>query len=81
MQFLRGFPTVSYTHLNRAKAWKLWIPLEPELIGERNDYLAIGEAMDEAVQRWSDRTENDTPIQTLWDELTQLSLQDDCKES
>lgn len=71
----------AHGHKNRAKAWKLLIPLEPELIGERNDYLAIGEAMNEAVQRWSDRTENDRPIQTLWDELTQLSLQDDCKES
>lgn len=63
---------------NRTKAWKHLIPLECEVVGERNNYEALATAMDEAVQRWCLRTEDDGPIQSLWDELTQLSLQPEC---
>jgi hypothetical protein len=64
---------------NRIKAWKHLIPLECEVVGERNNYEAIATGMTEAIARWSDRTENDKPIQSLWDELTQLSMQPECE--
>jgi hypothetical protein len=69
----------AHGHKNRLKAWKHLIPLECEVVGERNDYQGIAEGMMEAVQRWSDRTENDAAIQSLWDELTQLSMQPECE--
>jgi hypothetical protein len=68
----------AHGHKNRPKAWKHLVPLECAMVGERNNYEAIAEGMDEAVQRWSDRTEDDAPIQSLWDELTQLSMQPEC---
>lgn len=69
----------AHGHKNRLKAWKHLISLECDVVGERNDYEAIAEGMISAVQRWSDRTENDAPIQSLWDELTQLSMQPECE--
>ena len=69
----------AHGHKNRLKAWKHLIPLECKFVGERNDYTAIAQGMMEAVQRWSDRTEADKPIQSLWDELTQLSMQSECE--
>ncbi|MHC5822033.1 MAG: hypothetical protein ACYT04_40760, partial [Nostoc sp.] len=69
----------AHGHKNRLKAWKYLIPLECEVVGERNNYEAIATGMTEAIARWSDRTENDAPIQSLWDELTQLSMQPECE--
>lgn len=69
----------AHGHKNRLKAWKHLIPLECKVVGERNDYEAIATGMIDAIERWSDRTENDPPIQSLWDELTQLSMQPECE--
>lgn len=70
----------AHGHKNRLKAWKHLIQLECKaIIGERNNYQGIAEAMTDAVSRWSDRTEDDKPIQSLWDELTQLSMQPECE--
>lgn len=69
----------AHGHKNRIKAWKHLIPLEYDVVGERNDYEAIAAGMMKAIARWSDRTENDAPIQSLWDELTQLSMQPECE--
>lgn len=69
----------AHGHKNRIKAWKHLIPLECDLVGERNDYEAIAQGMIEAIARWSDRTENDVAVQSLWDELTQLSMQPECE--
>lgn len=69
----------AHGHKNRLKAWKHLIPLECDVVGERNDYEAIATGMTEAIARWSDRTEDDKPIQSLWDELTQLSMQPECE--
>lgn len=71
----------AHGHKNRDKVWERLMPLKPQLIGERNDYAAIGQAMEAAIGRWSERTENEAPIQTLWDEITQLSMQPECQES
>lgn len=64
-------------HQNREKAWKELIKLEPREYGEYSNwnddedssYLC---AINDLLQRCKERKEEDTPLISIWDELTKL---------
>ena len=74
----------AHAQKNCGKAWKQLIEMgstPPAIIGASNDYTSINESFTGVIQRWADRTEDDTPTQSLVDEFTNLSDADECSES
>lgn len=68
-----------------------WKPLadtfsnfQERLVGSNNNYAAIAEAFLESIEVWAERM-GQTPkpdyIQSIYDEMTQLSLQPECKDA
>ena len=60
------------------KPWEPLITLEPEVYGQTEDgsgfdWEGVGNAMESAFDRWSNRTESDPIIQSIWDEVTNYS--------
>ncbi|NJM23810.1 MAG: hypothetical protein HC907_37020 [Richelia sp. SM1_7_0] len=55
---------------NRNDSWKYLIPLEPTVYGAGIDWEDYGNAYLDAIERSKTRTLNDSPIVSIWDELT-----------
>ncbi len=55
---------------NKKKSWKYITPLEPEIYGAGIDWDSYNEAYLAAIERSKTRTLEDTPIVSIWDELT-----------
>ncbi len=69
---------------NCSKAWKRLMELgntPPAVIGAYNNYEDIDQSFLTTIKRWADRTEDDTPTQSLVDEYTNLSDAEECKEN
>lgn len=55
---------------NKKEAWKYLDIFEPNIYGEGIDWENYGRAYDDAVERSKLRTLKDSPIISIWDELT-----------
>ncbi len=55
---------------NKKKSWKYITPFEPEIYGAGIDWDSYNEAYLAAIERSKTRTLEDTPIVSIWDELT-----------
>lgn len=55
---------------NRNESWKYLNPLEPRIYGAGIDWEDYGNAYLDAIERSRTRTLNDSPIVSVWDELT-----------
>jgi hypothetical protein len=63
-----------HAHQNRDESWKYLIPMEPEIYGAHEDWEEYAEGITAAFERWSDRTLKDSPIISIWDELTTMGV-------
>ncbi|BAZ19043.1 hypothetical protein NIES4071_109280 (plasmid) [Calothrix sp. NIES-4071] len=74
----------AHAQKNCTKAWKYLMELgdnPPAVVGANNDYESINTSFTSIIERWTTRTEDDTPTQSLADEFTNLSDAPECKES
>ncbi len=55
---------------NRNDSWKYLVPLEPTIYGAGIDWEDYGNAYSDAIERSKTRTLKDSPIVSIWDELT-----------
>lgn len=69
-------------------AWKALSQVIPEfvslLVGAYNNYEAIASAFTNSIHVWAERMgehPKPAPVQSLYDELTQLSIQPECQEA
>ena len=72
---------------NEKDAWKplaeVFSNFQEMLVGSHNNYEAIAQGFLESIDIWAERMgQNPKPdyIQSIYDEMTQLSMQPDCKE-
>lgn len=63
-----------HAHQNRDESWKYLIPMSPEIYGAHEDWDEYAEGITDAFERWSDRTLKDSPIISIWDELTTMGV-------
>jgi hypothetical protein len=74
----------AHAQKNCGKAWKHLMELgntSPAVVGANNDYEGINTSFTGIIERWTTRTEDDIPTQSLADEFTNLSDAPECKES
>ncbi len=69
-------------------AWKALSQVIPNfgevLVGSYNNYEAIATAFVESIQLWAERmgiSPKPEPVQSLYDEMTQLSIQPECQDA
>lgn len=55
---------------NKTDSWKYLVPLEPEIYGAGIDWESYNEGYLEAIERSKTRTLKDSPIVSIWDEMT-----------
>lgn len=55
---------------NRNDSWKYLVPLEPAIYGAGIDWEDYGNGYTDAIERSKTRTLKDSPIVSIWDELT-----------
>lgn len=55
---------------NKNSSWKYLIPLEPNVYGDGIDWDSYNNAYLDAIERSKTRTLKDSPIVSIWDELT-----------
>jgi hypothetical protein len=55
---------------NKSESWKYLVPLEPQIYASGIDWESYNEGYLEAIERSKIRTLKDTPIVSIWDELT-----------
>lgn len=57
---------------NKNEAWKYIYKKAKEIYGEGSDWESYREGIESAYKRWVERTLKDSPIVSIWDELTLL---------
>lgn len=67
-------------HQNKTKAWKTLLNLQPKTYGANQNWDEINQGIQDALSRWNVRTLDDKPICSIFDEMTNYSLHDECKE-
>ncbi|NJL77690.1 MAG: hypothetical protein HC917_00405 [Richelia sp. SM2_1_7] len=63
-----------HAHQNQDESWRYLIPMEPEVYGAHEDWEEYAQGINDAFDRWSDRTLKDSPIISIWDELTTMGV-------
>ncbi len=63
-----------HAHQNRDESWRYLILMEPEIYGAHEDWDEYAQGINDAFERWSDRTLKDAPIISIWDELTTMGV-------
>jgi hypothetical protein len=61
-----------HAHQNRDESWRHLIELEPEMYGSNENWEGYAEGIGEAFTRWGTRTLKDSPLISIWDELTTM---------
>jgi hypothetical protein len=68
-------------HQNKTEAWKELLNLEPSCYGASQNWQQIDEGLKASFERWNTRTMKDPIITSIFDEVTNYSKHDECKES
>ncbi len=63
-----------HAHQNQDESWRYLIAMEPEVYGAHEDWEEYAQGINDAFDRWSDRTLKDSPIISIWDELTTMGV-------
>jgi hypothetical protein len=85
--FLHGHSIVSITdphfHQNKDEAWKYLVQLDPKPVnyGARHNYSEVARGMQAMYKRFSDRTQADPWLTSIFDEVTNYALYKECKET
>jgi hypothetical protein len=82
--YLRGHSIVSiadpHFHQNKNKCWKYLVNLGVPGYGANFNYEEIGEQLNAMYDRFAIRTEEDNPITSIFDEVTNYGLEEGSKE-
>jgi hypothetical protein len=82
--YLRGHSIVSiadpHFHQNKNKCWKYLVDLGVPGYGANFNYEEIGEQLNAMYDRFAIRTEEDNPITSIFDEVTNYGLEEGSKE-
>jgi hypothetical protein len=82
--YLRGHSIVSiadpHCHQNKNKCWKYLVELGVPGDGANFNYEEIGEQLNAMYDRFAIRTEEDNPITSIFDEVTNYGLEEGSKE-
>jgi len=82
--YLRGHSIVSiadpHFHQNKNKCWKYLVDLGVPGYGANFNYEEIGEQLNAMYDRFAIRTEEDNPITSIFDEVTNYGLEKGSKE-
>lgn len=71
----------AHAQKNIERSWSHLNMFKPIITGARNDYEGIGQSFNDAIERWNDKTEDTTPVQTLVDEYTNYSEAEELKDT
>ncbi|MFQ4168180.1 hypothetical protein [Scytonema millei] len=67
-------------HQNKSKSWKTLLNLQPKTYGANQNWYQINQGIQDALSRWDERTLDDKPICSIFDEMTNYSLHEECLE-
>lgn len=68
-------------HQNKDEGWKTLLSLEPKCYGANQNWYEVNEGIQSAFNRWNNRTLKDQPVCSIFDEMTNYSLHEECCES
>lgn len=75
--------TDPHFHQNKTEAWKYLVQLDPAPItyGARHNYTEVARGMQAMYKRFSERTQEDPWLTSIFDEVTNYALYKECKET
>lgn len=85
--FAHGHAIASITdphfHQNKTEAWKYLVQLDPKPVtyGAKHNYTEVARGMQAMYKRFSERTQEDPWLTSIFDEVTNYALYKECKET
>lgn len=83
--YLYGHKIVSicdpHFHQNKEESWKHLVKIAVVGYGAHHDYSEVNTCLEQMYERFKVRTQKDQWVTSIWDEVTNYSLYEDCKKN